>query len=187
MLPVRGVLPLRRGRQCCFLLLPLTASSAPTRRPPPPPPRHLSPCWPSTPPTHAPRAACAAFARCLQIRESIKSLFPDRDCFTLVRPMNDEDALARLDSLDPTQLRPEFREGLARLTQLIFNRVGGSFWGGEGVFVCLFVCLLIDWFCVCMCVLGGEANVVHTCVGVDGWMLHVRLGWFGCRCRCVQA
>eukprot|EP00887_Chlorella_sp_A99_P005605 scaffold1.g5605.t1 len=37
-----------------------------------------------------------------QIRESIKSLFPDRDCFTL--------------------MRPEFREGLARLTSLIFAK-----------------------------------------------------------------
>lgn len=63
-----------------------------------------------------------------QIRESIKSLFPDRDCFTLVRPMNDEDKLARLDSLDPSHMRPEFREGLARLTQLIFNKVRGRAW-----------------------------------------------------------
>lgn len=47
---------------------------------------------------------------CLQIRDSIKSLFPDRDCYTLVRPMHDERALNHLDSLDPSQLRPEFSE-----------------------------------------------------------------------------
>ncbi|PSC76322.1 interferon-induced guanylate-binding 1-like [Micractinium conductrix] len=57
-----------------------------------------------------------------QIRESIKSLFPDRDCFTLVRPVNDEDELARLDELPSGQMRPEFREGLHRLTQLIFSK-----------------------------------------------------------------
>ncbi len=79
--------------------------------------------------------ACCPGVR-LQIRESIKSLFPDRDCFTLVRPMNDEDKLAQLDTLDSAQLRPEFREGLGRLTQLIFNKVGAvpawcweGFWG----------------------------------------------------------
>lgn len=44
-----------------------------------------------------------------QIRESIKSLFPDRDCFTLVRPVNDEDQLARLDALPQSEMRPEFR------------------------------------------------------------------------------
>jgi hypothetical protein len=56
------------------------------------------------------------------IRSSIKALFPDRDCFTLVRPVNDEDALARLDALSTSQLRPEFRQGLASLTKLIFQK-----------------------------------------------------------------
>jgi hypothetical protein len=45
----------------------------------------------------------------LQIRDSIKSLFPDRDCFTLVRPVNDEEQLAALDTLPPSQMRPEFK------------------------------------------------------------------------------
>jgi hypothetical protein len=45
----------------------------------------------------------------LQIRGSIKALFPDRDCFTLVRPMHDERALNRLNQLQPEQLRPEFQ------------------------------------------------------------------------------
>ncbi|EFN59494.1 hypothetical protein CHLNCDRAFT_56782 [Chlorella variabilis] len=57
-----------------------------------------------------------------QIRESIKSLFPDRDCFTLVRPVNDEEQLAALDTLPAAQMRPEFREGLHRLTQIIFSK-----------------------------------------------------------------
>ncbi len=45
-----------------------------------------------------------------QIRDSIKSLFPDRDCYTLVRPMHDERALNHLDTLDNSQLRPEFSQ-----------------------------------------------------------------------------
>ena len=65
------------------------------------------------------------------IRDSIKSLFPDRDCFTLVRPMSDEAALAHLEAVPPTQLRPEFREGLARLVDACFaraqpKRIGGT-------------------------------------------------------------
>ena len=47
---------------------------------------------------------------CLQIRESIKSLFPNRDCFCLVRPHNDEKQLAQLESLPSNQLRKEFIE-----------------------------------------------------------------------------
>jgi hypothetical protein len=46
--------------------------------------------------------------------------------------MNEEDKLARLDVLDPSQMRPEFREGLARLTQLIFNKVRAWVAGGGG-------------------------------------------------------
>ena len=45
-----------------------------------------------------------------QIRESIRSLFPDRDCCMLVRPVNDESLLVQLDTLPQTALRPEFRD-----------------------------------------------------------------------------
>lgn len=56
-----------------------------------------------------PKPPCHALTGLLQIRDSIKSLFPDRDCFTLVRPLNDEEQLARLDSLPPSEMRPEFK------------------------------------------------------------------------------
>jgi len=56
------------------------------------------------------------------IRASIKSLFPDRDCYALVRPMNDEKALANLDNVPKDQLRPEFREGVAALVRNIFHK-----------------------------------------------------------------
>ncbi|KIY98006.1 Guanylate-binding protein 6 [Monoraphidium neglectum] len=56
------------------------------------------------------------------IRRSIKGLFPDRDCFTLVRPAADEELLIHLDEADPALLRPQFTEGVARLTSLLFSR-----------------------------------------------------------------
>ncbi len=47
----------------------------------------------------------------LQIRNSIKGLFPNRDCFTLVRPCSNERDLSRLNRLTPQEaLRPEFTE-----------------------------------------------------------------------------
>ena len=59
------------------------------------------------------KAACRAptSQRCLvlQIRASIKALFPNRDCFTLVRPMSDERQLNQLESIDASQYRPEFK------------------------------------------------------------------------------
>ena len=58
--------------------------------------------------THAYSCTLAA-----QIRESIKTLFPARECFALVRPMSDEKQLQRLEAVPAAQLRPEFRQARA--------------------------------------------------------------------------
>ncbi|BBH00927.1 Guanylate-binding family protein, partial [Prunus dulcis] len=56
------------------------------------------------------------------IRASIRALFPDRECFTLVRPLNNEHDLQRLDEIQLDKLRPEFRSGLDALTRFVFER-----------------------------------------------------------------
>ena len=43
-----------------------------------------------------------------RMRTSLREYFPDRDCFTLVRPCTDESQLQNLDSLPDAALRPEF-------------------------------------------------------------------------------
>ncbi|XP_062223447.1 uncharacterized protein LOC133922230 [Phragmites australis] len=57
-----------------------------------------------------------------EIRESIRALFPDRECFTLVRPLNNENELQRLDQIPIEKMRPEFQAGLDELTRFIFER-----------------------------------------------------------------
>ncbi|XP_008225158.1 PREDICTED: guanylate-binding protein 4 [Prunus mume] len=57
-----------------------------------------------------------------EIRASIRALFPDRECFTLVRPLNNEHDLQRLDEIQLDKLRPEFRSGLDALTRFVFER-----------------------------------------------------------------
>ncbi|TKY71760.1 Interferon-induced guanylate-binding protein 2 [Spatholobus suberectus] len=57
-----------------------------------------------------------------EIRDSIRALFPDRECFTLVRPLNNENDLQRLDQILLAKLRPEFRSGLDALTKFVFER-----------------------------------------------------------------
>ncbi|KAL5213276.1 hypothetical protein ABZP36_024123 [Zizania latifolia] len=57
-----------------------------------------------------------------EIRESIRALFPDRECFTLVRPLNNENELQRLDQIPIEKLRPEFQAGLDELTRFILER-----------------------------------------------------------------
>ncbi|TXG47472.1 hypothetical protein EZV62_026766 [Acer yangbiense] len=56
------------------------------------------------------------------IRDSIRALFPDRECFSLVRPLNNENDLKRLDQISLDKLRPEFRSGLDALTKFVFER-----------------------------------------------------------------
>ncbi|KAM7262928.1 hypothetical protein ACFE04_000611 [Oxalis oulophora] len=57
-----------------------------------------------------------------EIRESIRALFPDRECFTLLRPLNNENDLQRLDQISLEKMRPEFRAGLDALTKFVFER-----------------------------------------------------------------
>lgn len=57
-----------------------------------------------------------------EIRNSIRALFPDRECFTLMRPVNNENDLRHLDQIPMDKLRPEFRAGLEALTKFVFER-----------------------------------------------------------------
>jgi len=54
-----------------------------------------------------------------QLRDSIKSLFPERDCCTLVRPAANEVSLTQLDSLPQSELRPEFIDGIQNLLRVL--------------------------------------------------------------------
>jgi len=71
-----------------------------------------------------------------RIRRLIKTFFTDRDCFTLVRPTEEETDLQSLQSLPDDKLRPEFVEASKRLRSKIFKKVkpktlNGKFITGE--------------------------------------------------------
>lgn len=57
------------------------------------------------------------------IREAVRSLFPQRECRALVRPVNDEKLLRQLDSVDPKELRDDFRRGLEDLMSTVLTMV----------------------------------------------------------------
>ncbi|CAH2046241.1 unnamed protein product [Thlaspi arvense] len=65
-----------------------------------------------------------------EIRDSIRALFPDRECFTLVRPLNNEKDLQRLDQISLEKLRPEFGAGLDALTKFVFEKTRPKQLGG---------------------------------------------------------
>lgn len=45
--------------------------------------------------------------------------------------MNDEEELARLDSLESSKLRPEFRDGIVKLTEVVFNKARPKMLGAQ--------------------------------------------------------
>ncbi|KAG1666992.1 hypothetical protein FOA52_014304 [Chlamydomonas sp. UWO 241] len=59
-----------------------------------------------------------------KMRDSIKGVFPERDCFTLVRPCLEEKDLTNMDKLRPNQLRPEFRRAFDELSNLVLSKTG---------------------------------------------------------------
>ena len=53
----------------------------------------------------------------------IMSFFKDRDCYTMVRPTEDERNLQKLQSLSDGEMRPEFVTQMETLRAKIFKRV----------------------------------------------------------------
>lgn len=64
---------------------------------------------------------CSNSSFLIQVRRSIVDYFKDRDCFTLIRPVNDESALRNIDKLPYEKLRPGFREQLESMMDRIFG------------------------------------------------------------------
>jgi hypothetical protein len=71
-----------------------------------------------------------------EIRKILKTFFKERDCYTLIRPINDEKKLRNIDKLPVKELRPEFVLQMETLVSKIFNMVRpklvqGSFLNGK--------------------------------------------------------
>ena len=58
-----------------------------------------------------------------KIRRLIKSFFKDRDCYTMVRPLTNENQLQNLEDLPPEKLRHEFLEQIIGLRKKVLGRV----------------------------------------------------------------
>ena len=58
-----------------------------------------------------------------KIRKLIKSYFKDRDCFTMIRPLTNENQLQNLEDLPPEGLRREFAEQIVALRKKVLGRI----------------------------------------------------------------
>jgi hypothetical protein len=76
------------------------------------------------PPLWVGTSRCSSIACLTHAWRTCRSLFPDRDCVALVRPMNDEAKLANLDNVPRDQLRPEFVKVGAAHMQALESRQG---------------------------------------------------------------
>jgi hypothetical protein len=54
-----------------------------------------------------------------QIRKSICSYFENRECFTFIRPVANESALANIEMLEWEQLNDEFREAVSNFMNIL--------------------------------------------------------------------
>ena len=65
------------------------------------------------------------------IRKTLLSFFPDRDCFTMKRPVDSEQLLHRLGELKLSEFRPEYVRQMEELKELVLSRVKPKTMFGE--------------------------------------------------------
>lgn len=58
-----------------------------------------------------------------RIRKLLKHFFQDRDCVTMVRPLEDEKQLQKLDDTPDSSLRPEFLEQMTQAHNKVFKKI----------------------------------------------------------------
>ena len=71
-----------------------------------------------------------------EIRKLLKIFFKERDCYTLIRPVDDEKKLRTIDKIPVSDIRPEFMEQMNDLVKKIYSVVRpkvvqGSFLNGK--------------------------------------------------------
>ena len=79
------------------------------------------------------------------IRDNILKYFKDRDCITLVRPLDSEVELRRLNEYPFSSLKSEFKTEFINLKQKVFEESGPKFFKGKKLDGPSLVNLLIEF------------------------------------------
>ncbi|CAI2384081.1 unnamed protein product [Moneuplotes crassus] len=80
-----------------------------------------------------------------KIREGITKYFKDRDCYTLIRPLNDEDELAHIEEQDFTSLKPEFQDQMNRVIKKIYSKAKPKIIDGKSLNISMFLALTLEY------------------------------------------
>lgn len=73
------------------------------------------------------------------VRKELVSFFKDRDCFILIRPVDDEQKLQNMAKLQDDQLRPKFLELIGQLRSKVLNNVKKKMFKGKACSPAMFV------------------------------------------------
>jgi len=79
------------------------------------------------------------------IRQTISSFFVERDCFTLVRPVNEETKIAHIEDMKYRDLRPEFTKACDSLVEKILNRARVKTVNGIPLTASMFMGLALEY------------------------------------------
>jgi len=66
-----------------------------------------------------------------KLRRLIKSYFPERDCYTMIRPVENEKDLQNLNMLDDNMMRKEFLEEAEILRNKVFRKIKPKMFNGK--------------------------------------------------------
>lgn len=80
-----------------------------------------------------------------KIREGITQYFKDRDCYTLIRPLEDEDELAHIEEQEYKSLRPEFRKQMDHLVSKIYSKAKPKIINSKALNASMFLGLTIEY------------------------------------------
>ena len=99
------------------------------------------------------------------IRESIKTLFPDRDCLTMARPVESESELRQINKVPFESLRPGFKSQVEKFVEKVYTsiepkRVGGVVLDG------LMFTQLVGQYCA---ILNASQGGVVEGLNVSAW------------------
>jgi hypothetical protein len=94
-----------------------------------------------------------------EVRNILRELFTKRDWFTLVRPVEEESNLQKLEFLNDGELRPEFINEIKQLQEKIFSQIEPKFLGKSYVTGELFVDL---WTSYVNAINQGKVPTVDT-------------------------
>ena len=80
-----------------------------------------------------------------KIREGITKYFKDRDCFTLIRPLDDETELAHIEEQEFTSLKQDFQVQMNKIIQKIYAKSKPKIINGKSLNISMFFALALEY------------------------------------------